>query len=110
MSDFTFDYEGVGELLCGPEMQALMHKGAELISIRARSDAPVDPSSPHPGRYRESFVVEFGVREAKTKRAFGRVVNTADEAILVEYGSRNNPRHRTLGRSLDFLRTYPWLG
>lgn len=103
--DFTLDYEGVGKLLCGPEMQALMRERAELGAQRAQSTAPVDAASPHPGRYRESFVVESGVREGKTRRAFGRVVNTSPEAILVEYGSRNNPRHRTLGRALDFLKT-----
>jgi hypothetical protein len=103
---FSLDYEGVGELLRGPEMQAVMVKHAEAVKARAEATAPVDTKSPHPGRYKESFAIESGVLEAfhgrggKTERAFARVVNTAPEAILVEYGSRNNQRHRTLGRAL----------
>jgi hypothetical protein len=82
-------------------MQAEMRRRAELVKARAEASAPVDRTGPHPGRYKQSFRVTSGVREGKTRRAFGRVTNDAPEAILVEYGSRNNPRHRTLGKALD---------
>lgn len=101
MTSFRLDYEGFGELLKGTEMQAAMVAHAEPVKERAEATAPVDKDSRHPGRYKASFDIESGVRP---DRAFARVVNTAPEAILVEYGSRNNPRHRTLGRALGVVK------
>jgi hypothetical protein len=98
VSSFRLDVAGFGEFLCGPAMQAEMRRRAEKVKARAEATAPVDRNSRHAGRYKRSFRVVSGVREGKTRRAFGRVVNDAPEATLVEYGSRNNPRHRTLGR------------
>ena len=94
---FKLDYEGLGELLRGPEMEVAMVAHLEPIKERAEAHAPVDTKGPHPGRYKAAFEIESGVRP---DRAYGRLVNTAPEAILVEYGSKNNPRHRTLGRAL----------
>jgi hypothetical protein len=101
---FELDYEGLGKLLRGTEMRAMLATKAEAVKVRAEAMAPVDKTGPHPGRYKASFKVETGIHEGKTRRAYARVINTAPEAILVEYGSRNNPRHRTLGRALGFAK------
>lgn len=97
-----WDYEAFGEaVLCSPEMVAEMHRRAERVKDAAEATAPVYEQGPHPGRYKESFEVTSGVKEGKTRRAYGRVTNTAPEAIYVEYGNTNTPRHRTLGHALD---------
>lgn len=97
-----WDYEAFGEaVLCSPEMVADMRRRAENVKAVAEATAPVYEDGPHPGRYRESFEVTAGIREGKTRRAYGRVENHAPEAIYVEFGNKNTPRHRTLGHALD---------
>lgn len=93
------DYEGMGEFLRSAEMQAAMHTLAEGFMQRAIATAPVDENGPHPGRYKASFHVESGVRRNKTARAYGKVINDSPEAFFVEFGTKNNPRHRTLGKA-----------
>lgn len=101
MGTFRPDYGGIGAMLRSSEMQADMRRRAERVAAAAAESAPVYESGPHPGRYKRSFTVSSGVREGRSARAFGRVTNDAPEAFFVEYGTRNNPRHRTLGRALD---------
>jgi hypothetical protein len=101
MSEFKLNSSGIGKLLTSPEMQAEMRRRAERVAIAARASAPVFEAGPHPGRYKSSFTVSSGVREGRSRRAYGRVENDAPEAFFVEYGTRNNARHRTLGRALD---------
>lgn len=102
---FSADYQGIGEMLCSEEIQADMRARAERIAAAAEADAPVGPvSDPHAGRYKASFSVESGVREGKTRRAYGRVTNDAPEAVMVEYGNKNIDAHHTLGRALDAAR------
>jgi len=93
------DYEGLGQLLRSPEMQAAMHTLAVGFMQRAIATAPVDEDGPHPGRYKASFRVESGVQHNTTARAYGRVINDSPEAFFVEFGTKNNPRHRTLGKA-----------
>jgi hypothetical protein len=101
-SQFQADYQGIGEMLCSEEMQAEMHRRAAKIAVAAEADAPIGPASdPHAGRYKAAFKVESGVREGKTRRAYGQVTNDSPEAVYVEYGNKNIHAHHTLGRALD---------
>jgi hypothetical protein len=98
---FTGDFEGIGEMLCSPEMVAEMRRRAEAVKAVAVAAAPVYEQGPHPGRYKESITADAGVRQGKTRRAVGTVTADSPEAIIVEYGNSRTPRHRTLGRALD---------
>lgn len=104
MSTYRPSYEGIGELLKSPGMEAAMLAKANKVAARAEATAPVDETGPHPGRYKAAFSVSSGVKHAKTSRAYGRVTNDSPEAFFVEYGTKNNPRHRTLGKALDAVR------
>lgn len=94
-------YKGVGDLLRSAEMEAEMRRRAENVKQICEATAPVDESGPHPGRYAGAFRVESertgGVRR---DRAVGRVVNDAPESFAVEFGNRNTPQHRTMGKAL----------
>lgn len=111
MGAYKPDYGGIEAMLCSFGMQAEMRRRAELVKSRAVVTAPVNVGSGHPGRYKAAFKVSSGVkrssygtavnRGARTRRAYGRVTNYAPEARWVEYGTKNNPRRRILGRALD---------
>lgn len=102
---FQGDYRGIGDMLCSEGMQAAMRARAEKVAVAAEIDAPIGPASdPHAGRYKASFSVDSGIREGKTRRAYGRVTNDSPEAIYVEYGNKNIDAHHTLGRALDAAR------
>jgi hypothetical protein len=99
---FRWDYKGGGEMLTMPGMQAEMRRRAENVQAAAEASAPVYRRGADAGRYKRSFTTTSGVRDrGRSRRAFGRVTNDAPEALYVEYGNRNTPRHRTLGRALD---------
>jgi hypothetical protein len=98
---FRWDYKGGAEMLSMPGMQAEMRRRAEHVQQAAEASAPVG-RGPDAGRYKRSFTTTSGVRDrGRSRRVFGRVTNDAPEALYVEYGNRNTPRHRTLGRALD---------
>lgn len=98
-------YAGVGELLRSAEMEAEMRRRGELVKQQCEATAPVFEPGPHPGRYRDAFRVE-STREGGVKhdRAAAKVVNDAPENVAVEFGNRNVPRHRTMGRAIDAAR------
>lgn len=98
MGGFKASKAGIGEMLRAPWMQAEMKARAEKVKALAESIAPVDT-----GEYKSKFEVESGVKESSkgTRRAYGRVKNTAGHAIDVEYGGEHTPAHRTLGKALD---------
>jgi hypothetical protein len=96
---YRADYEGIGKMLCAPYMVGAMHVRAEAVAERARAIAPK-----RSGHYSRSFRVSSGVREGKTRRAYGRVTNTASYAIEIEYGTENTPAHRTLRTALDVVK------
>ena len=100
---YKHDYAAFDRLvLCAPWMQANMHARAERVMAFAVAHAPYDSSDVDGTHYRDSFEVSSGIRETPTRRAYGRVSNTdMPTALYVEYGSVNNPRHRTLGASLE---------
>jgi hypothetical protein len=98
---FQPSYRGIGDMLTMPGMQAEMHRKAENVMGEGEATAPVY-RGPTGGRYKRSFSVSSGVKgTGRNRRAFGRVTNDAPEAYFVEYGNRNTPRYRTLGRALD---------
>lgn len=102
---FKPSYRGIGQMLCADFMIAEMDRRAHRVLAAAQSFAPVDEDldDEHRGRYKASFKVTSGIRPGgggRKRRAFGRVTNDAPEALDVEYGNRNTPRHRVLGRAL----------
>lgn len=102
MSRYDASYSGLRELLNSDFMKAEMLARAEKVKAAAEAAAPVMEDGPHPGRYKAAFTVSAGTHGGEHHdRAFGRVENHAPEAFYVEYGTRNNPRYRTLGRALD---------
>lgn len=107
MGTFNASYEGIGQMLRSPEMQAAMHRLAEKVAARAVLLAPFDPDDPDGQHYKDAFEVSSGVREptpTSKARAYGRVTNTDSAARFVEFGTKNNPRHRVLGRALDAIK------
>jgi hypothetical protein len=106
MGNYKPDHAGIGRMLCSEEMQAHLRLRAEAVKTAAEAIAPVYEQGPHPGRYKAAFSVEVGIKESSkaTRRAVAKVVNDAPEARWVEYGTENNPKHRTLGKSLGAAR------
>jgi len=104
MGDFHASYQGIGDMLRSEAMQAAMHALAEKVAARAQGLAPFDPDDPDGMHYRDAFEVSSGVQHRVTSRAYGRVTNTDSAARFVEYGTKNNPKHRVLGRALDAIK------
>jgi len=104
MGTFRASFEGIGTMLCSPEMQAEMRRRAEKVKAAAEAMAPFDPGSKDGTHYKDSFTVESGVREGKTRRAYGRVTNDDPAAFYIEWGTKDTPRFRVLGRALDHAR------
>jgi hypothetical protein len=107
--NYKANRKGIEAMLCSEEMQAEMRRRAETVKTVAEATAPVDVTGSHPGRYKAAFRVEVGIKDAvgaygPTRRAEAEVINDAPEARFVEYGTKNNPRHRTLGHALDAAR------
>lgn len=108
MGTYNANYEGLGKMLRSPEMQAAMHRLIEeRVLPAAQAIAPFDPNDPDGMHYRDAFEVSSGVREptpTRSARAYGRLTNTDSAAVFVEFGSKNNPKHRVLGRALDAIK------
>ena len=101
---WQWKYQGFGNLLCGPEMQALMAAKAHAAKEMAEAIAPVDELGPHPGHYRASFEVEVGAQPmAKGRRAYATLRNTAPYAAAVEFGNRTTKAQHVLLRSIDAM-------
>jgi Bacteriophage protein of unknown function (DUF646). len=91
---FRGDYEGIGEILRSPQMQAEMRSRGEQVQARAEFLAPEET-----GAYKSSFKVEVGIREGKTRRAEAKVINDDEAAPYVEYGTSKTPRYRVMGQA-----------
>lgn len=100
MSKYNQSYRGIGDMLSMPEIQAEMLRRAEKVKALAEAAAPVYERGRHPGRYKGAFRVSSGVRRLPSRRAYARVTNDSPEALFVEFGNVNTPKHRTLGRAL----------
>ena len=101
---YRHDYAAFdAHVLCAPFMVAEMRKRATRVKDFAEAHAPYDPDDPDLVHYRDHFEVDaFVGASLKGIRAIGRVSNTdMPTAIFVEFGTQNNPRHRTLGSSLE---------
>ena len=73
---------------------------AEGIRIRAEATSPVDPKSPHPGRYLASFHIRSHSRGgAKNDRAEAIVYNDSPEAPFVEWGQWGDEPEHVLARA-----------
>lgn len=97
---FRVKRKGIGQMLRMPGMQAEMLRRAEVIKGVAISMSPVDPNSPHPGHYKESWETDSTARGGRRRdRAVGYVRNTAYYARWVEYGTEKVPAHHVLLRA-----------
>lgn len=102
---YRHNYEAFDKLvLSAPWMVEEMRVRAERGKAFAESIAPYDAKDRDGDHYRDHFSAEAGVREEPTRRAYGRLSNDSDVALFVEYGTKNNERHRVLGRSLDAMK------
>ena len=104
MGGFQPSYVGIGEMLVSGDMQAEMLRRVSKMKAAAEADAPYDATDRDGDHYRDHFHVEAGVREGRTRRAFGRLENDSPVAVLVEFGSVHNPAHHTVLRSIDAAR------
>lgn len=96
------NFAGMSELLRSDEMRIMCEGRAGPVKSVAEEIAPVDLHSKHPGRYRDSFHIDSGNENgADEPRAFARVVNTAPEALSVEFGTANNHAHHTMLIALE---------
>lgn len=100
-STYKPSYSGVGEMLRSGFLQADMHARAERVAAAAIADAPFDPDDPDGQHYRDAFTVTSGIKHAKTARAYGRVSNSDQAAVAVEFGNKNTPEHGTLRKALN---------
>lgn len=104
MSKLTIDYDAFGtEILCADFMVEEMRRRAHLVYERAVVLAAphYDPEDKSGAHYITQFRLESGVRQHKTSRAYGEVINDDPAAIDIEYGTRETPKQRILGRALD---------
>lgn len=101
--EIELSYEGLGEMLNSPWMEAEMRRRMENAQALAVSIAPVgDPSEDsHSGRYKDSFSVDSGVHGGvHSDRAWAELVNDAPEALYVEYGNRGREPYNTMLKAL----------
>ena len=97
--DYHHDYEKFrANVLKADWMAAEMYERALRVLARAEATAPFYANDPDKQHYRDAFSATAGLRE---DRAYGRVTNDDKAAVFVEFGTKNNPRHRTLGNALD---------
>lgn len=100
-STYRGSYRGVGRMLRADFMLAHMVERAERVKLLGEVIAPYDPKDKDGHHYRDDFEVVPQKRGGyKNDRACGRVQNVNKAAFFVEWGTKNNPRHRTMGRAL----------
>ena len=113
MADVIYkpDHRGIGELLRGPDMHALVHRVAAEAIPFAVSISPDDP--PYGVGYIAAFDVEDATEEVTIRggpRAVARLVNRSDHAAAVEWGWStahhefgNHPGYHVLSRTADYI-------
>lgn len=90
---YSADYEGTGELMRSPEMQAVVREVAEKAMAYAESISPE-----YTGEYKASFEVTVTDRGGlRNDRAEAQLVNTSDHAVNVEWQDGYHVLTRTLG-------------
>jgi len=90
------DIAGLGRVMRGPEMQAMLAAHARRGQAYAQGVSPVDS-----GDYVSAFHVEASARGTGrwSDRAEARLVNTSQHASLVEWANGA----RVLGRTVDHI-------
>ena len=81
------DYEGVGQLMRGDEMQAVMAEAARDVLDRAEAIAPVGqpPHDKHPGMFLAGFGQDVTADGGPAhNRAQGSALNMAEDEPLVD--------------------------
>lgn len=90
---YTASYSGLGELMRGEEMQAVVREVAEKGMAFAQSVSPV-----RTGEYLDSFEVTVtGDGGPGNDRAEAQIINTSDHAVEVEWRDGHKVLTRTLG-------------
>ena len=85
-------------VLRAPFMAEEMLRRAEKVKDFAEAHAPFDPDDPDGQHYRDAFSASVTEDDERVR---GRVTNDDKAAVFVEFGTKNNPRHRTLGNALE---------
>jgi HK97 gp10 family phage protein len=103
-SSMRFSYEGIGEMLRSPWMEAHMLERANRMKDRAEAIAPVYKGAgtdKHRGRYKASFRTH-SVRDGgwRHDRAAGILINDAPEAVFVEFGTSHQRAHGTMREAM----------
>jgi hypothetical protein len=94
---YKADYKGTGELMNGPEMQAVLRQIAEKGKAFAESISPE-----RTGEYKASFeVTSRSHGGVHGDRAEAQIVNTSDHAARVEW----QDNYHVLARTADALGT-----
>lgn len=93
------------EVLIAPWMVAEMLRRAEAGARFAQSIAPR-----RSGNYARSikpdvYIRRIPVLDGKVGRAVGRVTAHDPDAFQIEFGTKDTPAHRTIGKSLSAMRT-----
>lgn len=102
---FNPSYRGLGLVLISPEMQAAMLAKAKKAKDYAEAISPVGPpDDPHRDEYKASWETESGVQRRTTSRAYGRLTNTADYAVDVEFGNSHQDGQYVVTRSIDAMK------
>lgn len=107
---YEASYEGIGDMLTAPFMQAEMRRRAEVG--KAWAEARANREAIDSGKYADSFEVDSGIQTSAngTRRAFGELRNTDPKSFVVEFGSGpdrpqggSSPAHRILLGALDVM-------
>jgi hypothetical protein len=102
-SRMHFSYEGIGEMLRSPWMEAHMLERADRMKDHAEAIAPVyqGKSDKHRGRYKASFRTH-SIRDGgwRHDRAAGILINDAPEAVFVEFGTSRQRAHGTMREAM----------
>jgi len=103
MSRVKLSYRGIGAMLRSDFIEVEMLRRAALVEAQAIATAPYDASAPaDEPHYKDCFHVTSDKASGyKHDRAGAHVVNDSDHAFPVEWGNKNVPRHRTMGKALD---------
>ena len=94
---FRPNYKGVGDMLKSKHMAARMLKRAEKVKARAETTAPRSGDTrdtPYADRFEAST-------RMRADRVVGVVSNDHPAALHIELGTRDTPKHRTLGKALS---------
>lgn len=101
MGSVKASYGGIGQMLNADFMEAAMRARAERAMAVMVTTAPFDPKSTDGTHYKDSFTVDAGRHGGvRHDRAYGRVTNDDPAAFYIEFGTKDTPRHRTMGNAI----------